>query len=148
MADAGIACGGLHLEKRRPVRPAPQSGLYPAVLVSQNDLEVEHLLTVALEAEVTWLDYPGVHRADGNLMDLVAGHGEEVAIPVRVSHRLEPWVATRDAPELLGYLPFEHVGLRAVRRDGLELAREERGEHLDSARRPVADYRGQRPRPA
>jgi hypothetical protein len=48
------------------------------VLIAERDLEVEDLLAVALEAEVAGLDDAGVDRADGDLVDLLAFHAEEV----------------------------------------------------------------------
>ena len=60
--------------------PAEHGLLDAAVLVAQGDLQVEHLLAVALEAEVARLDDPGVDRADRHLVDLLA------LDPVEVDH--------------------------------------------------------------
>ena len=48
------------------------------MLVAQRDFQVVDRLAVALEAEMARLDDAGVDRADGHLVDLVAGHLEEI----------------------------------------------------------------------
>ncbi len=56
------------------------------MLVAQHDLQEQHLLAVGLEPEMPRLDDPGVHRPDGDLVDLLALDLEErVPLPV---HRL------------------------------------------------------------
>ena len=72
VADGRVAGHGLHLAHRRPVRPAGQRALDAAMLVAERDLEVQHLLARALEAEMPGLDDAGVDRADGDLVNLAA----------------------------------------------------------------------------
>ena len=48
------------------------------MLIAQGDFQVIDGLAVALEAEVARLDDSGMHRADRDLVDLLAFHGEEV----------------------------------------------------------------------
>ena len=62
------------------MRAAGERLLDAAVLVAERDLEVQHLLARALEAEVPRLDDAGVHRPDGDLVDLAALHAEELAV--------------------------------------------------------------------
>ncbi len=49
----------------------------PAMLIAEGDLQVEDVLAVALETEVPRLDDTGVHRPDGDLVDLMAVDAEE-----------------------------------------------------------------------
>ena len=107
------------------------------VLVAERDLEVEHVLPVALKAKVARLDDPRVHGPDRHLVHLVAldavvvhhpdhGHGRRRdardRLPVRgmEANGLQPRVPPRHAPVLLGNLALEQVHLRAVRRQRLE----------------------------
>ena len=80
---------------------------------------MQHLLAVALEAEVARLDDPRMHRSHRHLVDLVALHAEEVrdtgAIALLEAHRLEPRMAPRGDAQLLGDLALEEVRLRALR---------------------------------
>src|SRR5208282_5774271 len=59
-------------------RSAHERGLNATMLVPERYLQVENLLTVALEAEMSRFDDSRVYRADGDLMDFVPAHGEEV----------------------------------------------------------------------
>ena len=139
VAHRGVARDRLGERERAPVRAAAQQPLDPAVLVPEDDLEVEHLLAVALEAEVAGLDDAGVHRADRDLVHLLALHREErvlagdrrrgggAAEGVRAgaarrleAERLRPRVPLGHDAELLGDLALE--GLRRGRHGG------ERGE--------------------
>ena len=101
----------------------------PAVLVAERDLQVEHLLAVALEAEMPRLDDAGVHRAHRHLVDLLAVAREEVSHAGnrrrgQTGSRLSAYGGWKriglsqgwppgNAP-LLGDLALEPVGLRAV----------------------------------
>src|SRR5205807_8088371 len=108
------------------VRPAYQRRLHAAVLVAERDLEVEHLLAVALEAEVARLDHSGVHRTHRDLVHLLAFHAIEVhhsALRVlalrpspgrREAHRLQPGMALGAHLPLLGDLALEEMHLRAL----------------------------------
>jgi hypothetical protein len=63
---------------RPGVRPAKHCPLDAAMLVSQGDLQVIDRLTVTLKTEMSRLDDPGVHRADGHFVHFVTGHLEKV----------------------------------------------------------------------
>ena len=78
MADASCRRRASPCSGSSAVGPADQGALDAAVLVAERDLEVEHVLAVALEAEVARLDDAGVHRADRDLVDLLALDAEEV----------------------------------------------------------------------
>ncbi len=90
---------------------------------------MEDLLAVALEAEVAGLDDAGVHRADRDLVHLLALDHEErvlardrggrIAAAERVAHRaqrrlepqrLQPRVPLGANPVLLGDLALEGLG--------------------------------------
>ena len=71
------------------------------MLITQGYLEVEHLLTIADEAEGTWLDDTRVDRTYVNLVKLLTLDSVEgvalhcrllVATIERKAQRLEPWV--------------------------------------------------------
>src|SRR5437763_1048275 len=141
------------------VRALEQS-LHAPVLVAEHDLEEQHLLAVRLKPEVPRLDDAGVHRADRDLVHLVARDPEErVRLAVHrprpatrrqvilrmPAQRLEPGMALRHDAALLGDLALEQVCLRAGRRErrvalpdegarGAELAPSVIGEHGDEAR--------------
>ncbi len=78
VADRGVAGERLDVVDGPLVGPADQRALDAAVLVAERDLEVEDVLAVALEAEVAGLDDAGVHRADRDLVDLLALDAVEV----------------------------------------------------------------------
>src|SRR5271157_4246821 len=59
-------------------RSAYKRGLDATMLVPERYLQVENLLTVTLEAEMPRFDDSRMHRTDGDLMDFVSAHGEEV----------------------------------------------------------------------
>ncbi len=92
MADRRVAGERLGVVDRTRRRPAAQGLLDAAVLVAERDLEVEDLLAVALEAEVSGLDDAGVDRADRDLVDLVALDAVEVA------HRRADRLIAADGP--------------------------------------------------
>ena len=134
------------------------------MLVAQLDLQVEHLLAVALEPEVPRLDHARVDRADRDLVRLRAFDPEvlrharlnrlRVAAPgvlprpvARVEpDRLEPRVALgHDAP-LLGQLPLEPVGLRGVRGQGRVVVADVGAQRRQRAAGRVADH-GVHPHP-
>jgi hypothetical protein len=64
--------------ERPPVWSTQQAPLDAAVLVSERDFKVEHVLAVALEPEMTRLDDPGMDRAHGNFVHFIALDAEEV----------------------------------------------------------------------
>ncbi len=145
VADRCVAGERLHVVDRSLVRAKGERALDSAVLVAERDLEVEDLLAVALEAEVSRLDDPGVHGADGHLVHLLAldaievgyaDRGDLVRVPPRglKAHRLEPWVSRRnDAPQL-GELALEEVHLGALRGHRIERVRlEPRARQLEVA---------------
>src|SRR5205814_2080809 len=53
-----------------PARSAAQCPLDAAMLITQRDLQMDHPLPMAVEAEMAWLDDPGMHRADRDFVDL------------------------------------------------------------------------------
>ena len=50
-----------------------------AMLIAQRDFQMINRFAVALESEMARLDNAGVNRSDGDFVNLVAGHLEEVA---------------------------------------------------------------------
>ena len=121
------------MESVRLSGPPTSARSTPAVLVAERDLQVEDLFAVALEPEMPRLDDAGVDRADRDLVDLLALDAEEVgdaddrrfarlAGPTRRARtvrgvepdRLEPGMSLGTDPVLLGDLPLEEVGLRAI----------------------------------
>ena len=116
---------------RALVRPADQRALDAAVLVAERDLQVEDLLAVALEAEVARLDDAGVHRADRDLVDLLA------LDPVEVGHAGGGAASAVPAPGVVA---------RAVRR--MEADRLEPRDARPAARRTARRSRARRGGPA
>ena len=105
--DARVAGRGLDVVPGALVGPAHERALDAAVLVAEGDLEVQHVLAVALEAEVAGLDDARVHGADRHLVDLPPADAEEVrdadlghgsaaagrhAVRLLEAHRLQPGV--------------------------------------------------------
>src|SRR5262249_39045903 len=128
MSDRRVAGHALHDVDRALVRPADQHALHAAVLVAEGYFQVEHVLSVALEAEVAGLNNAGVYRADRHLVNLLAFdpviiHDADhrglawcsapgiVAGPVRSvkANRLEPGVPDGTDTELFGDLPLEEM---------------------------------------
>ena len=153
VANRRVAGERLHVVDRSLVRAERERALHSAVLVAERDLEVEDLLAVALKAEVSRLDDPGVHGADGHLVHLLAldaievGHayrGDLVRVPPRglKAHRLEPWVSRRnDAPQL-GELALEQVHLGTLRGHRVERVRlEPRARELEVPLTVDGDHR-------
>src|SRR5260370_33404509 len=111
------------------VRSAEERCLHAAVLITERDLQVKHLLAVTLEAEVSRLDHARVHGSDRDLMHFLSFDAIEVghaalwvhacrpapgiaAAPGRMeANRLEPWMTIRSHAPLLGDLPVEQVDL-------------------------------------
>ncbi len=58
--------------------PPYKRGFDATMLVAERYLQVENPLTVTLEAEMSRFDDSRVYRTDGDLMDFVSAHGEEV----------------------------------------------------------------------
>ena len=109
-----------------------QRSLDAAVLVSQRDLEVIDIFTVALESEMARFDNACMNGPDGDLMDFRSVHLEKL----RNAHRIgccseQPFAFTigrwkriglsQGCPDghnspLLGNFPLEPVRLRTVGR--------------------------------
>ncbi len=110
-----VACNDLHLACRATAGPAVQGAFNSAMLVSERDLEVQHLLACALKAEMAGRNDPCMHRPDGDLMDLPAINAKEVrhggSAPCGPSNRLEPWMTLRIETVLLPELPLKQVRL-------------------------------------
>ena len=140
VADRRVAGQRFHVVDRAFVRAADERPLDAAVLIAEVNLQVKHVLAVALEAKAARLDHAGMHRADGDFVNLapldlkVVGHAGQnllarraapgiVARPIRVviAERLEPGMAARDHAPLLGDLALEVVGLRTIGRQRREL---------------------------
>ena len=112
------------------VRSAYKRGLDATMLVPERYLQVEDLLTVTLEAEMSRFDDSRVYRADRDLMDFLSAHGEEVGYsgerrlggairrPIgRVEPDwLEPGMALRLNLPLLRDFALEPMRLRALER--------------------------------
>jgi hypothetical protein len=64
---AGAGFGKRNLTRQIPIR-SDNRLLHPAMLISKEYLEVEHILTHTLETEVPGLDYACMDRADGYFM--------------------------------------------------------------------------------
>ena len=108
------------------IRSAEHRPFHAAMLITQRNLQMVDRLAVALEAEMTGFDDSGMNRPDGNLMDLFAGHLEEIDLPAgllqravclraaRKPQRLQPGMPERlDVPKLEDF-PFVEMGLRAI----------------------------------
>src|SRR5262249_17049243 len=123
--DRCVSGDGLHHVDGALVWSADACSLSAAVLISERNLQVEHLFAVALKPEVPRLDDPRMDGADGHLVDLFSLHTVEVrnadhrrlvrlptprivAWPIRSMEpdRLEPGVAFRADAVLLGDLPL------------------------------------------
>jgi hypothetical protein len=52
-----------------------QQLFHAPVLVSQLDLQVQHALADAIEAEMARFDHSGMHRSHGDLVDLITLYG-------------------------------------------------------------------------
>ena len=173
MADGRVAGDGFHGMQGSPVGPARQRPLRSAMLIAERDLQVEDILAVTLETEMSGLDHAGMHGADGHLVDLFAFHAIEIGDaadgrfaagaapgvvprPIRgmEPQRLEPRMPFRPHAVLLGDLPLEEMDLRAVRRERRKAIRFQprlcrRGAPIASrGRSPRTDRQGRRRRPA
>ena len=96
------------------------------MLIAQRYLQMENVFAVTLEAKVSRLDDSGVYGTDGDFMDFVSAHGEEVgysreyplsnaaARSIRgvKPDRLEPWMALRLNLPLFGNFALEPMCLR------------------------------------
>ena len=111
VAHAGVPGHAFHERGITQVGAAGQHLFHAAVLEAQADLQIEHVLAVALEAEVTGFDDARMHGAHGHFVDLAAFHAVVVALGRAgafrarggrgVAHGLEPGVALgHDAPGL------------------------------------------------
>jgi hypothetical protein len=96
--------------------PPVRAVLDAAVLVAEGDFEVEDFLAGALETKMAGLDDAGVHRADGDLVNLAAVDAEELAHGGRgagaAADGFEPRVAVGNEAVLLPDLALEEMGLR------------------------------------
>src|SRR5438067_12073288 len=70
MAGGGIAGDRLCEIDAALVGPTAQRLLDAAMLISEGDFEMEDALAVTVEAKMSRLDDPGMHRANRDLMDL------------------------------------------------------------------------------
>jgi hypothetical protein len=131
------------------------------MLVSERDLEVKDLFTVALEPKVSGLDDPGVHGSHGHFVDFIPLDAKEVGNPDgrrasvhlrprlgsprmgRVeAHGFEPRMARGFDTELLGDLALEEVYLRAFRRQGRKRSHRSRRAGDVDRRREVIEKDG------
>ena len=81
MADRRIAGSGFDLH--RCLRPwsAKKHLLQAPVLIAKRYFKMQNIFSVALKAEMAWLDYTGMNRADAHFMDFSSFHPEIVDIP-------------------------------------------------------------------
>src|ERR1700722_3483189 len=105
------------------------------MLITERDLQVEHLLSVALEAKMPRLNDPGMDGTNGNFVNLFPFNAVEIChtnerffsgfpAPGIVSgtirlvkpDRLEPRVSFRAHSILLGNLSFKEMNLWAIGR--------------------------------
>src|SRR4051812_30458967 len=134
MADRGIPGHYFHVMDCPLGWPADEGTLYPTMLVAKGNLQMQHLLSVALETEVARFNNTRVDWPDGNLMHLFSFDTEEIgdtredpfvlivrpdlavgAIGGMEADGLEPGVPCRLYSPLFGDLPLKPVRLRAVR---------------------------------
>ena len=80
MPNRGVAGNGFSEMHAGLMRPAAQRALDAAVLIPERDLEVDHALAMAVEAEMSGLDDARMHWSDGNLVDLGAGDREKIGL--------------------------------------------------------------------
>ena len=133
MPDRGVARERLHVVDGALVRATDEHPLHAAVLVTERYLQMKDVLAVALKAEVSGLDDPGMHGADSDLVHLFAFDPEEihdtrrhrsvvrvrpavVASPVGgvKADSFQPGVPQGPHTPLLGHLAFKPVRLRTV----------------------------------
>ena len=127
VADGRIAGDALGQDRQPLGIGLEQQRLDPPVLVSQLNLQMQHALADAVEAEMPGLDHAGMHRSHGHLVNLLPVHGvvgvlagdlfgvvvsEHVgqSLPVGVvADHLQPGMAFGPDAELLGDFAFEQV---------------------------------------
>src|SRR5438128_22536 len=117
----GVAGNCLRKIQAAPVRSAAQCPFDAAVLVAERDLQMDHPLAMAVEAEMAGLDDPGMHRTDRNLVDLGAGDREELSLADRraarrETHWFQPRMSLRLDAVLFVDLALEVMRRRAIRR--------------------------------
>ncbi|OQA10279.1 MAG: hypothetical protein BWY66_00225 [bacterium ADurb.Bin374] len=78
VADRRITGDGLDLRQSAFVGTSGQCPLDAAMLISERDLEMEHLFPVALEPEMARLDDACVHGADSHFVNFLALDAEEI----------------------------------------------------------------------
>ena len=101
VAHRRIARQRFHVMNCALARPALERPFHAAMLVAKRDFQVKHLFAVALETKVSWLDYPGVNWADGDLVNFFAFD------PVKVHDAHKPLLVSRPAPGVMaGTLRF------------------------------------------
>ena len=104
-----------------------QQLLDAAMLIPQVDFQVQHPLADAIEPEMAGFDHAGMHRPDGDLVNLLAFDGIIVVIAgdvltvivaenIRqtafvgvIADHLQPGMAFGPDAELFGDFTFEHV---------------------------------------
>src|SRR5579863_8897947 len=138
MPDRGVADDGFGEMYAGLVRPAAQRAFDAAVLVPQRNLEMDHTLAVAVEAEMAGLDDAGMHRPHRHLMDLRAGDREEIGLAdgraaARKADRFQPGMALRLDVPLLADFPLEIMRRRASRGERRVGAGNLRGAEADLA---------------
>ena len=100
MADGRVAGRCLHLVDRPLVGPPTSVHLDASMLIAERDLEMKDILAMTLETEMARLDDTRVDGPDGDLVDLRAGHGEEVDDPRRMAApRRRPQASRPARPE-------------------------------------------------
>ena len=142
MAYGCIACGAFQQGQATGKGAAHNHAFKPSVLITQSNLKVQHVFTVALKAEMPRLNNPGMYGANGNFVDFFAFNpvegiglgslarrcGKRAAFGLRsgigfggvrdAAHRLEPGMSLGPYAPLFKYLAFKQMRLRRSGRHG------------------------------
>jgi hypothetical protein len=81
-----IPCQGLYLVNRTFSRSTQERTFNPPMLVSQGNLQVKHMLPMALKPEMPRLNDPRVHWTYRYLVDLFAFHSRKIVTPPLAPH--------------------------------------------------------------
>src|SRR6188768_1748387 len=120
MARAGIASDGFCEVDASFMRAATQRRLDAAMLVTEGNLQVEDPFAVAIEAEMTRFDDPGMYRTHRDLVYFRAFDLKKRDVldrgAVGKPHRFEPGMTFRKNTVLFVELALEVMRRRAMRR--------------------------------
>src|SRR6516164_1484488 len=133
MADCRVAGDSFHHMDGSIVRSSNNGSFHTAVLITQGDFEMKHVLPMALEPEMAGLDDSGVNGTHAHLVNLFAfdsikiGHADDARHALRrlrawhtdrgfravEANGFEPGMAFGAQRELLGDFTLEKMNLRA-----------------------------------